>query len=124
MEVVTCESRQTAMSVVRIPKADREQTGAWPHRKPAELVEQFNGLGPERPVKVLVLKRPGDAASRAESVWVLIADGDQEAGFGSLLSNVILLDGRVPRRGDLVEYRTINPEHKPCIIAWVDGRGD
>jgi len=49
---------------------------------------------------------------------------DQGAGTGVLLSNVISLDGHVPRRGDLVEYRTINAAHKPYIVAWVDGSRD
>jgi len=90
----------------------------------SELVGQFNGLGPGRLVKVLLFERLGDAASRAEGVWVLIADGDQEAGTGVLLSNIISLPGHLLRRSDLVEYRTIHPDHKPYVVAWVDGRGD
>ena len=97
---------------------------AWPHMVQSALVERFNALGSERPVKVLLFKRPGDAKSRAEGAWVLIADGGQNAGIGVLLSNVISLGDHVPRRGDLVEYRTINLEHKPYVVAWVDGRGD
>ena len=48
----------------------------------------------------------------------------QEAGIGVLLSNVISLEGRVPRRGDLVEYRRVNPERKAHVVACVDGSGD
>jgi len=123
---------QTGTQVVRgdtnaraqVGKGEPGQAKAWPHMKQSELVEKFNALGPEKLVKVLVFKRPGDPRSTAEGVWVLIADGDQEAGTGALLSNVISLEGRVPRRGDLVEYRTIDAEHKPYVVAWVDGRGD
>jgi hypothetical protein len=75
-------------------------------------------------MKVLVFRRSGDATSLAEGVWVLIADGDQCAGIGVLLSNIISLDGSQPRRGDLVEYRTLNAQHKPYIVAWVDGSAD
>ena len=97
---------------------------AWPCMEKSELVERFNALGPDRLVRVLLFERPGDAASRAEGVWVLIAQGDQDAGMGVLMSDVFSLDGEPPRRGDVVEYRTVDPEQKPYIVAWVDGRGN
>ena len=97
---------------------------AWPCMEKAELVERLNALGPERLVRVLLFERLGDASSRAEGVWVLIAHGSQSAGIGVLLSDVFSLDGAPPRRGDVVEYRTIDPEHKPYVVAWVDGRGN
>jgi len=124
MQAETQDERMDADARSRIGKAGPEQSVAWPHMNQSELVERFNGLGPERLVKVLVVERSGDATSRAEGVWVLIAHGDQDAGIGVLLSNVISLEGHVPRRGDLVEYRTINVQHKPYVVAWVDGSGD
>ena len=87
----------------QIGKGDRRQAMAWPHMKQPKLVERFNSLGPERLAKVLLFERNGDPTSQVEGVWVLIADGDQRAGIGVLLSNVISLEGHLPRRGDLVE---------------------
>ncbi len=124
MEFKAHEAHSKLSAHTRVGEADRRRTEGWPHLEQAELVDQFNALGPERLVKVLLFERIGDVVSRAEGVWVLIADGSQDAGIGVLLSNVISLKGRVPRRGDLVEYRTINTEHKPYVVAWVDGRGD
>ena len=97
---------------------------AWPCMEKPELVERFNALGADRLVRVLLFERLGDAASRAEGVWVLIAHGNQEAGIAVLMSDVFSLDGDHARRGDVVEYRTIDPEQKPYIVAWVDGRGN
>ena len=96
----------------------------WPCMEKPELVERLNALGPDRLVRALLFERPGDAASRAEGVWVLIADGDQAAGIGVLLSDVVCLAGEFPRRGDSVEYRTIDVAQKPYIVTWVDGRGN
>ena len=124
MQTETQDERMDADARSRIGKAGPEQAVAWPHMRQSELVERFNSLGPEKLVKVLVFERSGDATSRAEGVWVLIADGDQDAGIGVLLSNVVSLDGCRPQRGDLVEYRTINVQHKPYVVAWVDGSGD
>jgi len=124
MQVGTQGARSEAIIRARIGKTNRRQARAWPHMRQSELVEQFNALGPKRLVKVLLFERPGHSGSRAEGAWVLIADGDQDAGIGVLLSNVILLKGCIFRRGDLVECRTITPEHKPYVVAWVDGRGD
>lgn len=73
---------------------------------------------------MLLFECPGDPASRAEGVCVLTPARGQEAGIGVLLSNVISLEGRVPRRGDLVEYRRVNPERKAHVVACVDGSGD
>jgi hypothetical protein len=84
----------------------------------------MNSLGPDRVVKVLLFERAGDAQGTSEGVWVLIADGDEDAGIGVLLSNVISLNGGQPARGDVVEYRTINPAHKPYVVNWVNGRGN
>jgi len=124
METETQGAHSEVSGRAHAGEADRCRARAWPHMGQLELVERFNGLGPKRLVKVLLFERSGDSTSPAEGVWVLVAEGDQEAGIGVLLSNVISLKGRVPRRGDLVEYRTINLEHKPYVVAWVDGRGD
>jgi len=96
----------------------------WPHLTKDEIVKRMNNLGPERIVKALLFERPGDAQGRSEGVWVLIADGNQDAGVGVLLSNVISLGGEQPARGDVVEYRTVNPAHKPYVVNWADGRGN
>ena len=89
-----------------------------------ELVGRLNDLAAERLVKVLLFERLGDAQGSAEGVWVLIADGDQDNGIGILLSNVVSLPGDLPGRGDLVEYRTINPANKPYVVGWADGGGN
>jgi len=90
-----------------------------------DITERLNALGPDRVVKVLLCERPGEAEGPAEGVWVLIADGDKDNGIGVLLSNVVSLSGDdLPSRGDVVEYRTINPKHKPYIVKWVDGAGN
>ncbi len=115
---------QGAVTGPQIREVGSQQEEPWPHEKGPDLVDRFNALGPERLVKALLFEHHGDSTSRAEGVWVLIADGEQGAGLGVLLSNVVSLGGKVPRRGDLVEYRTINPEHKPYVVTWVDGRGD
>ena len=96
----------------------------WPCMKKSDLVKRLNTLGPDRVVKALLFERLGDAQGTSEGVWVLIADGNQDAGIGVLLSNVVSLNGKVPCRGDLVEYRTVNAAHKPYIVNWVDGRGN
>ncbi len=100
------------------------QSMAWPHMTRDEIVKRMNNLGPERLVKVLLFERPGDATGASEGVWVLIADGSQEAGIGVLLSNVVSLNGDQPARGDVVEYRTITPGLKPFMVNWADGRGN
>ena len=100
------------------------QNMAWPRMTKDEIVKRMNNLGPERLVKALLFERPGDAQSRSEGVWVLIADGNQEAGIGVLLSNVVSLNGEQPTRGDVVEYRTVNPAHKPRVVNWVSGQGN
>jgi len=97
---------------------------AWPHMTKDEIVKRMNSLGADRIVKVLLFERPGDAESMSEGVWVLIADGDQNAGIGILLSNIVSLNGDQPARGDVVEYRTIHPTHRPYIVSWADGRGN
>jgi hypothetical protein len=89
-----------------------------------EIMKCMNNLGPDRVVKVLLFEQPGDAQGTSEGVWVLITDGDQDAGIGLLLSNVVSLGGDQPARGDVVEYRTVNPAHKPYVVAWVDGQGN
>jgi len=97
---------------------------AWPRMTKDEIVTRMNSLGTDRVVKVLLFECPGDAASASEGVWVLIAQGDQDAGIGMLMSNVVSLGGAQPSRGDVVEYRTVNPAHKPYVVNWVDGRGN
>ena len=97
---------------------------AWPRMTKDEIVKRMNNLGPERLVKALLFERLGDAQGTSEGVWVLIAQGNQDAGIGVLLSNVISLGGDQPTRGDVVEYRTVNPGHKPYIVNWADGRGN
>lgn len=97
---------------------------AWPRMTKDEIVKRMNSLGSERMVKALLFERPGDTAGTSEGVWVLIADGNQDAGIGVLLSNVVSLGGEQPSRGDVVEYRTVNPAHKPYIVNWADGRGN
>ena len=97
---------------------------AWPRMTKDEIVKRMNSLGPDRVVKVLLFERPGDAQGPSEGVWVLVARGNQDAGIGLLLSNVVSLDGEQPARGDVVKYRTVNPAHKPYAVAWVDGRGN
>ena len=97
---------------------------AWPRVTKDEIVKRMNALGPDRVVKVLLFARLGDATATSEGVWVLIADGDQDTGVGVLLSNVVSLGGDQPARGDVVEYRTVNPGHKPYIVNWADGRGN
>jgi len=89
-----------------------------------QIAKRMNNLGLDRIVKVLLFERPGDTAGGSEGVWVLIADGDHNAGIGILLSNVVSLDGDQPSRGDVVEYRTVNPRHKAYVVAWVDGRNN
>ena len=89
-----------------------------------EIVKRMNNLDPDRVVKALLFECPGDARGTTEGVWVLIADGNQDAGIGVLLSNVVSLNGDQPTRGDVVEYRTVNPSHKPYVVAWVDGRNN
>ena len=74
-------------------------------------------------MKALLFEPLGEAEGRAEGVWVLIAEGDQSAGIGVLLSNAVSLGGEVPSRGDVVECRTIDPAHNLYIVGWVDGRG-
>ena len=124
MRTETQVARGGANARAQTGKGDRRQARAWPHMEQAELVERFNALGPKRLAKVLLFERNGDPTSPAEGVWVLIAAGNQDAGIGVLLSNVVSLEGRLPRRGDLVEYRSINVAHKPYVVAWVDGRRD
>ena len=97
---------------------------SWPCMTRDELVGRLNDLGSDRLVKVLLFERLGDAQGRAEGVWVLVADGDRDNGIGLLLSNVVSLPGDLPGRGDLVEYRTINPAKKPYIVGWADGCGN
>lgn len=96
----------------------------WPCMEKSELVRRLDELGPDRLVRVLLFERLGDAAARAEGVWVLIAQGDQNGGIGVLMSDVFSLDGEPPRRGDLVEYRTIDAEQHPYVVLWVDGGGN
>jgi len=97
---------------------------SWPCMTKDELVDRLNDLAADRLVKVLIFERLGDAQGIAEGVWVLIADGDENAGIGVLLSNVVSLPGDLPGRGDLVEYRTINPANKPYVVGWADGGGN
>ena len=100
------------------------ETAAWPRMTKDEIVQRMNSLGADRIVKVLLFERPGDATGTSEGVWVIIARGDQDAGIGMLMSNVVSLDGDQPARGDVVEYRTVNPAHKPYVVAWVDGKNN
>jgi hypothetical protein len=97
---------------------------AWPHMTKDQLVKRFNALGYYRLVKVLLFEHPGQEESASEGVWVLIADGTQNSGIGVLLSNAVSLGGDQPARGDVVEYRTITPAHKPYIVNWADGQGN
>ena len=97
---------------------------SWPRMTKDDLVGRLNDLGSDRLVKVLLFDRLGDAQGSAEGVWVLIADGDRDNGIGILLSNVVSLPGDLPRRGDLVEYRTINSANKPYVVGWADGCGN
>jgi hypothetical protein len=78
----------------------------------------------ERVVKVLAAdKMDISGKSQCEGVWVYIIDGDQENGVGFLMSNIVSVD--IPAsRGDVVQYRTTNPGHKPYITVCVDGRGN
>ena len=95
---------------------------AWPHMTKNQLVKRFNALGHHRLVKVLLFEHSGQEESASEGVWVLIADGTQNSGIGLLVSNVVSIGGNQPARGDVVEYRTINPSHKPYLVSWSDGR--
>jgi len=97
---------------------------AWPRMTKDEIVKRMNDLGADRVVKVLLFERIGDTTGTSEGVWVLVAQGDQDAGIGMLMSNVVSLDGDQPSRGDVVEYRTVNPGHKPYVVAWVDGKNN
>ena len=109
---------------MKMQNRNAEKT-TWPCMTKDEIVKRMNNPGPDRVVKLLLFERPGDAQGASEGVWVLIAQGDHpDAGVGILLSNVVSLDGDQPARGDAVEYRTINPAHKPYVVNWADGHGN
>jgi hypothetical protein len=97
----------------------RIERSRWQCMTKNELVARMNNLGPDRLVKVLLFQRGGDDSGLAEGVWVLIAEGNQDAGIGVLMSNIICFEGDVPVRGDFIEYRTVNPERHPYIVNWV-----
>jgi hypothetical protein len=107
-----------------VARNSRIERKRWPCMTKNELVARMNNLGPDRLVKALLFGRGGDDSGISEGVWVLIAEGNQDAGVGVLLSNIICFEGDIPTRGDLVEYRTINPERHPYIVNWVNGRGN
>jgi len=94
----------------------------WPRSSVEELISYINDSG--LAVKVLLYAEIGNADSTAEGVWVIPFRGDGDNGVGLLLSNIISLGGKQPVRGDVVEYRTINKEHRPYIVAWLSGSGN
>ncbi len=60
---------------------------------------------------------------KCEGVFIYRLDGDDENGIGILLSNIMSIE-HPAMRGDLVQYRTLNPEHKPYITQVHDGSGN
>ncbi|MCE5239532.1 hypothetical protein LLH23_13735 [bacterium] len=63
-----------------------------------------------------VLLPVGD--DNCEGVWVIILEGDQESGFGILDNRPFESGPTIPPAGAFVEYRTVDPDDKPYIVAW------
>ena len=74
----------------------------------------------DRTVKVLARAIEGGPN---EGVWIFRVAGDNDNGIGILSSNILAMN--VPYdRGDLVHYRTLDPQEKPRIVNWHDGSND
>jgi hypothetical protein len=68
-------------------------------------------------------EKPITLPKKCEGVFVYRLDGDDENGIGILLSNIASIE-HPAKRGDLVQYRTLNPENKPYITQHHDGSGN
>jgi len=95
----------------------------WRSMTGEQLWDEFGKLEGRELIKVLAFKTLGDENSHAEGVYVLRAAGSQKDGIGVLMSDIGSFDTPQPARGDVVQYREVNPKHKPYIVAWISSEG-
>ena len=72
-------------------------------------------------VKVLLSERLGDFSSEVmEGVWVLTLKGNEDNGMGLLVNANMTVNIARPRKWDYVQYRTLDPDKKPIIVAVLE----
>jgi hypothetical protein len=96
----------------------------WSKQKSNDEIIAFINSSPKC-IKVLAAEnmKVNDLEVRCEGVFVYCLDGDSDNGIGILLSNVVTINFPV-NRGDIVHYRTINPDQKPYITLGISGKGN